>query len=95
MSFKITGLDKLSADLAGARKALADLNGELGTVRFDPNDPGSIEAAVQEVERLVDERLGSYASNPIIGPMAAGMKEQYRQGILDRAAAAGLEGGQA
>jgi len=93
--FKITGLEKLSADVSEAQKALANLDGELGTVSFNPNDPASIEAAMQEVERLVDERLGAYASNPIIGPMANEMKEQYRQGIIERAAAARLEGGEA
>ncbi|WP_046862728.1 hypothetical protein [Microvirga massiliensis] len=92
---KITGLDKLSRDLTSAQKALEGLDGELGTVAFDPSDLGSIEAAIQEVERLVDERLGSYASNRIIGPMAEGMKQQYREAILERAATARLEGDQA
>lgn len=92
---KVTGFDKLSRNLAEAQKALAALDGELGTVSFDPHDPGSIDAAIQEVERLVDERLGSHAANPIIGPMIDGMKERYRQGILDRAAGARLEGDQA
>lgn len=92
---KVTGFDELSRNLAEAQKALAALDGELGTVSFDPNDPGSIDAAIQEVERLVDERLGSRAANPVIGPMIDGMKERYRQGILDRAAAARLEGDQA
>ncbi len=86
--FKITGLDNLSRDLEDAQKAISAMDGELGSVRFDPHDPASIEAAIQEVERLIDERFGSYASNPIIGPMAEGMKEQYRQGIIDKAAAA-------
>ena len=61
--FKITGLDKISRDLEDAQKALSEMDGELGSVSFDPHDPASIEAAVQEVERLIDERLGSYASN--------------------------------
>ena len=86
--FKITGLDNLSRDLEDAQKAMSAMDGELGSVRFDPHDPASIEAAIQEVEKLIDERLGSYASNPIIGPLAEGMKEQYRQGIVDKAAAA-------
>ena len=86
--FKITGLDKLSRDLEDAQKAMTAMDGELGSVRFDPHDPASIEAAIQEVDRLIDERLGSYASNPLIGPLAEGMKEQYRQGIIDKAAAA-------
>lgn len=91
--FKLTGFDELGQELAEAQKALEGLDGELGTVSFDPGNPGSIEAAVQEVERLVDERLGAYASNTIIGPMAVGLKEQYREAILGRAAAARLEGG--
>ena len=86
--FKITGLDNLSRDLEDAQKAMSAMDGELGSVKFDPHDPASIEAAIQEVEKLIDERLGSYASNPIIGPLAEGMKEQYRQGILDKAGAA-------
>jgi hypothetical protein len=92
--FKITGLDKLTKDLSDATKALEGLDGELGTVSFNPTDPASIEAAIQEVERLVDEQVGAYASNPIIGPLAESMKENYRTGLLDRAAAARLEGDQ-
>lgn len=86
--FKITGLDKISRDLEDAQKAMTEMGDELGSVSFDPHDPASIEAAIQDVERLIDERLGSYASNPIVAPLAEGMKEQYRQGILDKAAAA-------
>ena len=93
--FKITGLDKLSSSLNDATKALEALDGELGTVTFNPNDPASSEAAIQEVERIVDERLGAYASNPIIGPLAEGMKEKYREAIIEKAAAARLTGEQA
>lgn len=93
--FKITGLDEISRDLEDAQKALSEMDGKLGSVSFDPHDPASIEAAVQEVERLIDERLGSYASNPIVGQLAEGMKEQYRQGIIDKAAAARIGEGDA
>lgn len=86
--FKISGLDKLSRDLEDAQKAISAIDGELGSISFDPHDPISIDAAIQEVERLIDERLGSYLSNPIVGPLAKSMKEQYRQGIIDKAAAA-------
>lgn len=92
--FKITGLSKLTHDLADAQRAFEGLDGELGTVSFDPHDPASIEAAIQEVEQLVDERLGAYASNPLVGPLIGQMKEKYREGIVERAAAARLEGDQ-
>lgn len=89
---KITGLDQLTRQFDEAQKALAELDGELGTVSFNPNDPASIEAAIQNVELLVDEKLGEYSDNPIIGPLAMDMKESYRDAIIERAAAARLEG---
>ena len=92
MALKISGLDKLNRTLSEAQQALSEIDGELGSVSFDPNDPASIEAAIQDVERMIDDKLGRYASNPIIAPLIDGMKERYREGILDKAAAARLEG---
>lgn len=89
--FKITGFDGLSNMLKEASKAIEGLDGEIGTVSFDPHDPVGIEAAITEIYRLIDDKLGDSASNPIIAQMAEAMKESYRQGILDRAASARLE----
>lgn len=89
---KITGLEQLSRQLTGAQKAAEALDGELGTVSFDPNDPASIEAAIKSVETIIDERLASYIDNAIVDTLAANMKEKYRESIVDRAASARLEG---
>jgi len=43
----ISGLDKLNRQLKDAQRAIAALNGELGTVKFDPHDPDAIETAIQ------------------------------------------------
>ena len=67
--FKITGLDKIQKDLKDAQRALNELDGELGVVNFDPNDPASIESAIQSVNRMIDERIGKYSSNPIVAPL--------------------------
>ncbi|MBP8405138.1 hypothetical protein J5F22_23655 [Pseudomonas aeruginosa] len=88
--FKITGLDKLQKDLKDAQRVLSGLDGELGVVNFDPSDPVSIESAIQSVNRLIDERLGEYSANPIVGPLAEQMKEKYRETILQKAAEARL-----
>lgn len=88
---KIEGLDKLTRDLEAAQKALGELDGELGSVRMDPHDPASIEAAIQEAARLVDERVAPYASNPLVAQLVEGVKEAHREGLLERAAAARLE----
>lgn len=87
---KITGLDGFNKQLKEAQKALAALDGEIGIVNFDPNDPGSIEAAIQQVELMIDERVGSYVHNPIVAPLIEQMKEQYREGIIQNAAASRL-----
>lgn len=89
--FKITGLDKLQKSLKDAQRALSELDGELGVVNFDPNDPASIEGAIQSVNRMIDERLGEYSSNPIVGPLVEQMKEKYRESILEKAAEARLK----
>ncbi len=47
------------------------------------------------MEATIEERLGAYSSNPIIRPLADELKEKYRQAIIDRAAAARLESGEA
>lgn len=90
---KIEGLDKLQRTLADAQKALDAVDGELGSVNFDPDDPGSIEAAISQMEALVDARLASYSSNAIIGPMVTEVKERYREAILERAAEVRMKGG--
>jgi len=92
MGIKITGLDQLTRHLEEAQEALKAADGELGTVTFDPNDPASIEAAIQQMEAIVDDRLAAYVSNPIIGPLAEQLKERFREGVVERAAAARLEG---
>lgn len=88
---KITGLDKLQKDLKEAQRALSELDGELGTVNFNPHDPASIEAAIQSVYQMVDDRAGQYASNPVVGPLIEQMKETYRENILQKAAEARLK----
>ncbi|TPM21605.1 hypothetical protein [Mesorhizobium sp. B2-3-5] len=87
---KIQGLDALTKQFDDAQKAIAELDGELGVVNFNPQDPSSIEAAIKAIEAIIDAKVQPYASNPIVATMVEGMKEQYRQGIIDRAAAARL-----
>lgn len=88
----ISGLNQLAQQLQQAQEALGDLDGELGTVRFDPNDPSSIEAAIQHMEQLVEARVDRWPDNPMIRQVADDLKENYREVILEHAAQARLEG---
>lgn len=87
---KISGFDDLGKKLQEAQKALENLDGELGVVQFDPTDPGSIEAAIQNVEQIIDERVGQYADNPFVAPLVEQAKEHYREAIIQRASDARL-----
>ncbi|MEH6388492.1 MAG: hypothetical protein V7772_11535 [Pseudomonas profundi] len=88
---KVTGFDKLQKELKDAQRALRELDGELGVVNFNAHDPASIESAVNQVNQIIDQRAGRYASNPIVGPLILQMKEKYRAGILQKAAEARLQ----
>lgn len=85
MPVKITGLDKLTKNLEDAQKALAELQGTITELKFDPNDPASIEAAIRQMEQAVDAKVAPYRGNPIIDPIAAKSKEAFREAIMKRA----------
>lgn len=91
--FKIEGLDRLEKELKEAEMALKELDGELGTVSYDPEEPASLQSAIAQAERIIDERVGRYAKNKFVAPLVDQAKEHFREAILDRAARARLEGG--
>lgn len=88
--FKVDGFDKFQKELKQAQLAVREVQGELGTVQFDAQDPVSIETAISTVNEMLDERLGKFSSNPLVGAMLDQLKEGYREGILERAASARL-----
>ena len=90
--FKISGLDQLTKQLEQAQQAIDEIDGELGTVTFDPNDPASIDSAIQQANATLDAKVASWANNPLVAQLIEGVKEQFRESIIQRAAVARLEG---
>ena len=88
----IKGLDNLMKKMKELEKAAAALDGDIASVSFDPNDPQSIEIAIQKMNAAIDERVGEYSRNDMVKGIVDGLKEQSRQAILDRAAAGRVEG---
>jgi hypothetical protein len=86
---KITGLDNLQRQLEDAQRAFRTLDGQLATVRFDPENPQSIEAAIRTMESAIDEKVAPYRTNPFVAPLIPEMKAKYREAILERAKTAG------
>jgi hypothetical protein len=90
MGFEFEGLEKLQKEFALASKALQALDGEITTLRFDPSEPASVEAAIAQLEQAIDDKIGPYRGNPMVESVATQMKEKYREQILERASVARL-----
>lgn len=79
--FEIKGLDKVEAELAQLQQFMKELDGEMGTVSFDSENPESVVDAIQEMEDMVDNKAQKYSSNPTIMEMVAGIKNNFKQQI--------------
>ncbi|MCP1247262.1 hypothetical protein NKW54_15215 [Acetobacter cerevisiae] len=90
--FKITGLDKLTREMDQLAKFATEVDGELASVSFDPTDPSSIETAISEMEAAIHQKAVSYEGNNMVVNLVEQMKANLREQILEKAAAARLEG---
>lgn len=86
------GLGSLSKSLEELGRFTSELDGELGTLNFNPFDAESIEQAIVKMESWVDERSRSYPNNSMIKDISAELKSTYRQAILDKASEARMKG---
>ena len=93
MKFDMTidGLNKFTRKLKELEKAVADLDGNLANLTFDPHDPHSIEQAIQQFHTAIDEKTTNYAHNEMVVKISDELKEMGTTRILERAAAARLE----
>lgn len=85
MTFKITGLDHLQRQLEQAQRAFAALDGDLITVKFDPENQASIDAAIASMEQAIDAKAAPFRGNILIENIIPQLKEKYRAGIIERA----------
>lgn len=90
---KVTGLEQLEGELRGLSQALEELDGELGSVRFDPHDPSSIDAAIKKMEAILDSKTAPFLGNDTVDAVVGEMKAHFREAIVEKAAEARLEGG--
>jgi hypothetical protein len=64
-----------------AEPVLKALDLELEQITFDPLEPVSVEAAIEQVVDVIDAHMEDFKSNPILGPMVDELKAQYVEGI--------------
>jgi hypothetical protein len=81
---KVSGFDNLQRQLEDAQRAFKAPDGQLATVRFDPDNPESIDAAIRTMESAIDDKVAPYRNNPFVAPLIPEMKAKYRVAILER-----------
>jgi len=80
------GFDELQKQLRDAQSAFQSLDGTIATLRFNPNEPASVQAAIGQMESAIDERIALYRDNKLVQSVASQMKQKYREQIEERAA---------
>jgi hypothetical protein len=81
---KITGLDKFAREMDELAKFSKAIDGNLVTVKYNPDDPASVQAAIWQMETAVDAKAAPYRSNKLVIDLASKSKEQFRQAIRSR-----------
>lgn len=79
------GLDKLSKHLKEAQAGLRAMNGELAKVRFDPEDPQSVEKAVKDMKQKIDSKMAPHRNNPFVKPLVEASKKQFEEHLRKQA----------
>lgn len=78
-----------SHDPADAEALLAKVQGEIAALDINPAGPASLTAVLQRMESIIDDHLGGFGADPVIGPVIAPMKERYRRMIAAKYGTAG------
>jgi hypothetical protein len=54
-------------------------------LKFNPDDPQSVQEAIRQMEAAVDSKTAAYRGNALVSKLAEGLKGKYREKILERA----------
>jgi hypothetical protein len=82
MPIKLNGMSEVTRNIEQLKEAL---DGAFAGLSFDPLNPQDVERAIREIEQKVDLKMASYISTPGVPEIAAGLKEEYRKAIYQKA----------
>ena len=82
MPIKLTGMSEVTRNMEALKRAL---DGAVAGLSFDPLKPQEVERAIREIEMKVDLKMAPYISSPGVREIAAGLKEEYRKAIVQKA----------
>jgi hypothetical protein len=85
--------DELARTLAEAGEGLKALQDEVIEAGFDPDDPASVQAAIQHVDDTIDAKVARFRGNALVREAADQIKAECRANILQQVEAAGTNRG--
>jgi hypothetical protein len=80
--------DELAKTLVEAGEGLKALQDEVVEAGFDPDDPASVQAAIQHVEATIDAKVARFQGNALVREAADQIKAECRANILQQVEAA-------
>lgn len=80
-NLRFDGFAEFSKHLAGLSDFGKAMDGKIADLRFNPDDPASVEAAVTSIEAEIDRRLAPFGDNATAVAMAEDLKRRYAAGI--------------
>jgi hypothetical protein len=83
---KMNGLDEMTNHLKELQSFMSEIDGDIGTVNFNAKDQDSVNQAIANMEKMIDEKAKNYQHNQSIMELVEEMKGNYKQQILDKAA---------
>lgn len=84
MQSEIEGLNQLTRQLEEASRAFKSLGGELEQITLEPGNQASVQAAIQQVEAIIDDKAAPYGGNELVDSMVQQLKKRYRDEIIRR-----------
>jgi hypothetical protein len=76
--------DELTRTLAEAGEGLKALQDEVIEAGFDPDDPASVQTAIQHVENTIDAKVARFRGNALVREAADQIKAECRANILQQ-----------
>jgi hypothetical protein len=84
MENKIEGLSQLTRQLEEASRVFKSLGGELEHVTVEPGNQATVTTAIEQVEKIIDQKAAPYRGNELVDSMVQQLKKRYRDEIIRR-----------
>jgi hypothetical protein len=82
MPIKLTGLSEVTRNMEALKRAL---DGAVEKAASEPLNRQDLDRVLREIEMKVDLKLAPYMTSPGVREIAAGLKEEYRKALLQKA----------